>query len=77
MNVLVNVNKIRRVGDTPIKKEVAMNLCKDLLILYIRVRSHSYAKDQQQKHKIAKVSLKARSLRTERKKADGNLDTGH
>lgn len=77
VNVLVTVNKIRRVGDTPVKKEVAMNLCRDLLILYIRVRSHSHAKGQKQKHKIAKVSLKARSLRTERKKADGNLHAGY
>ena len=40
VNVLVNVNKIRRVGDTPIKKEVAMNLCKDLLILYTVSYTH-------------------------------------
>ena len=70
-------NKIRNNSAIVVKKEIAFNLIEEMLTLYIRVRSHSYAKDQQQKHKSEKSSLKSRSLRTERKKADPSLDSGH
>ena len=39
-----------------VKKENSLNLLEDMLTLYIRLRSHSYAKDKQQFHK--KLSVK-------------------
>jgi len=52
-------------------------MLEDMLTLYIRVRSHSFAKDQQQLHKKTKGETKTRSLRTEIKKASSSLDKGH
>ena len=67
--LLAYVNSIRRSSEFNIKKEIALNLIEDMLTLYIRVRSHSYAKDQKQNHKMTKSSLKKNSLRTELKKS--------
>ena len=75
--VIANMNSIRRSCDPEVKKEIAMNLMEDLLTLYIRVRAHSYAKDQQQFHKISKSKTKSKSLRTELKKDSSSLDSGH
>ena len=50
--VLSNFSKMKNASSEDVKKEVAFNLMEDLLTLYIRVRSHSYAKDKQQIHKI-------------------------
>ena len=55
----------------------ALNLLKDLLTLYLRVRSFSYAKDKVQQHKLESKSSKRRSLRTEIKKTTSTLDQGH
>ena len=43
-------------------KEVALNLLKDILTLYLRVRSFSYAKDKIQQHKMNKKKVRSRSL---------------
>ena len=53
------------------------NLLEEMLTLHIRIRSRSYTKDQIQKCKIEKNSLKSHSLRTERKKAEPSIDSGH
>ena len=68
---------IRESREIKVKKEIAINLLSDMLMLYIRVRSHSYAKDKIQCHKMDKDSSKSRSLRTEIKKATTALDGGH
>ena len=70
-------NSLRRSIHKNVKKKVALNLPEDMLTLYIRVRSHSYAKDKQQLHKISKDKTKSRSLRTEIKKQAASFDTGH
>jgi len=75
--VLVNFSLMRKSSSHEIKKEVALNLLYDLLTLYIRVRAFSYAKDQQQLHKIQKSKTKASSLRTSIKKKTSSLDQGH
>ena len=63
--LLVNFSKIRNSSSEKVKKEVVINLLEDLLTLYIRVRSPSFAKNQQQLHKIQAAKSKTRSLRTE------------
>ena len=70
-------NFVRKKSDITIKKEIGLNLLEDMLTLYIRVRAHSYAKDKQEEHKMAKNRTKARSLRTEIKRQSSSLDTGH
>ena len=48
-----NMSKMKsKSTDTIIKKEIALNLIEDLLTLYIRVRTFSFAKGQIQSHKI-------------------------
>ena len=64
-----SMSKIRsKSTDTIIKKEIALNLLEDLLILYIRVRTFYFAKDQIRSHKIKQSRLKSRPLRTSLKK---------
>lgn len=70
-------NSIRSSCSQEVKKEIALNLIEDMLILYIRVRAHSYARDKQQLHKMSKSKTKDRSLRTELKKESSSLDSGH
>ena len=43
---------MRRSAEEKVSKEISLNLLEDMLTLYIRVRSHSYAKDKQQHHKL-------------------------
>ena len=68
---------IRTNCERKVNKEITMNLLEDMLTLYIRVRSHSYANDMKQKHKISKAKVKSRSLRTEIKKSTNSLESGH
>ena len=63
--VLAYLNSICRSTEEKIKKEISQNLLEDMLTLYIRLRSHFYAKDKQQLHKITKDSIRKRSLRKE------------
>ena len=66
-----NMSKIRsKSTDTIVKREIALNLLQDLLTLYIRVRTFSFAKGQIQSHKIKQSRLKSRSLRTSLKKVN-------
>ena len=66
-----NMSKIRsKSANTIIKKEIALNLLEDLLTLYIRVRTFSFAKGQIQSHKIKQSKLNSRSLWTSLKKMD-------
>jgi len=75
--LLAYFSGIRKSCELNVKKENALDLLEDMLTLYIRVRSHSFAKDQQQLHKKTKGETKTRSLRTEIKKASSSLDKGH
>ena len=66
-----NMSKIRsKSTDTIVKREIALNLLEDLLTLYIRVRTFSFAKGQIQSHKIKQSRLKSRSLRPSLMKMD-------
>ena len=75
--ILANLSSIRRHSSQDVKKEIAVNLLEDLLTLYIRARSHSFAKNKQQLHKIRVSKSKSRSLRTGIKKQSSSLDFGH
>jgi len=77
MFALTYFNVVRKSSEEIVKKEIGLNLLEDMLKLYIRLRSHFYAKDKQQMHKIMKDKTKSRSLRTEIKKKSSNLDTGY
>ena len=46
--ILHHATILKSKSEEAIKKEVALNLLEDLLTLYIRVRSISFANDQQQ-----------------------------
>ena len=63
-NILTNFSKITGQTDLAVKREVAMNLLEDLLLLYIRTRTFSHIKDKQQIYKIQSSKLKSKSLRT-------------
>ena len=75
--VMVKFSKIKSKSEEKVRKEVVLNLLEDMLTLYIRVRSHSYAKSKQQLHKIQNGKLKTRSLRTDIKNKSTSLDFGH
>ena len=57
-----------------VPKEIALNLLEHLLLLYIRVRSFSFAKDKLKKHKFEIQQRKTKSLRTELKRK-ANVNT--
>ena len=64
--------------DRRVEKEVAKNLFESLVLLYIRVRSHSsYAKKMKESHKVYKKASKKRSLRTELKLSSSSNEHGH
>ena len=62
-----NMSCIIAKADLELDKEVATNIFESLIHLFIRVRSHSFAKDIKEKHKRRKSLSKKRSLRTEMK----------
>ena len=64
-------------ADRKVDKEVAKNLLENLVLLYIRVRSHSYAKKLKESHKVYKKASKKRSLRTELKLSTSSTEHGH
>ena len=74
LTVLTHAATIRNKSPDLIKKEIALNLLEDLLTLYIRVRSFSFAKDQQQAFKIRQAKLKSRSLRTALKRTSADME---
>lgn len=57
-----------RADTDKIPKEIALNLLEHLLLLYVRVRSFSFAKDKVKKHKLEMQQRKTKSLRTELKR---------
>ena len=73
ITVLTHAAAICNKSSDLIKNEMALNLVKDILTLYIRVRSFSFAKDQQRSFKIRQAKLKSRSLRTELKRTSAVL----
>ena len=72
--VLTHAAAIRSKSSDLIKKEIVLNLLEDLLTLYIRARSFSFAKDQQQAFKNRQAKLKSRSLRTALKRISTDME---
>ena len=63
--------------DIDINKEIGRSLLEELIGLYVRTRTFSYVKDQQQNHKLSSDHTKETSLRTGLKKKSTQLDQGH
>ena len=63
--------------DPKVNSEIGMNLLEQILTLYVRVRTFSFAKDVCEKHKAAKKQSKKCSLRTEIKQTSSSTDGGH
>ena len=63
-SMLESFVKVRRSSPDNIKKEIAFNLLEDLLILYIRVRTFSFAKDKVQVFEIRNSETKSKSVRS-------------
>ena len=70
--VLNNFNSICSETEEPVDKEISLNLLENLLSLYLRLRSFSFAKDKVQKHQLLAKSKQKRSLRTGLKQASNN-----
>ena len=63
--------------DPKVDSEISINLLEQILTLFVRIRTFSYAKDVREKHKAAKKLSKKRSLRTEIKQGSSSTDGGH
>jgi hypothetical protein len=63
--------------DPKVNSEISMNLLEQILTLFVRIRTFSFAKDFREKHKAAKKATRKRSLRTEIKQASSSTDGGH
>ena len=48
-------NTMRAKSELPVKKELALNLLEDMLSLYLRIRSHSVAKNRNKNTKWVKM----------------------
>ena len=75
--ILSTYSKIRSQASLVVRKEVAMNLLEDLLMLYVRTRTFSLVKDKLQLHKMKSTQVKSKSLRTDLKQKSAKLDQGH
>ena len=58
--------------DTPVEDETTNNFLDQIILQYIRVRAHSFAKDQVDKHKHKFVISSGKALRTELKRSGAN-----
>lgn len=72
-----NISVLIANAEMEIEKEVGKSVFEHLILLYVRVRCHSFAKDLKEKHKVAKKSSQKKSLRKEIKKASTSTDLGH
>ena len=64
-------------AEIKIDKEIGKELLHTLLLLFVRVRSHSYANRIKEKHKQVKKEGKQKSLRTSIKKRSNATDLCH
>ena len=63
--------------DPKVSNENALNLLEGQISLYLRIRSHSFAKDITESHKMKSKRSKELSFRTSIKRASGSLESGH
>ena len=75
--LLAYYSSMRSNSELFVEKEISLNPLTDMLILYLRVRSHAYAKNKQQEYKVDKDATRAKSLRKERKDKNPSLDYLH
>ena len=70
-NIIVrsNFNSVCMFADTLVSKEIQKNVLEQLITLFVRVRTFSFAKSTRGRHKIVKKESRKRSLRTEIKKS--------
>lgn len=62
-SLLSHYSNIYKSVNTKVSKENAVNLLEELISLYLRIRSHSFAKDVKEIHKVKNKKLKEHSLR--------------
>ena len=60
-----------------VPKEFCDNVLERMVLLYVRTRTFSYARDIRELHRISKRQGKQSSLRTEMKKKSSSTDQGH
>ena len=60
-----------------VSKENAVNLLEELMLLYLRIRSHSFSKDSKETYKMKSKKSKEHSLRTTIKKASIDSNYSH
>ena len=75
--LLAQYDKIYGCVDPKVSKENALNLLEELISLYLCIRSHSFAKEITESHKMKSKISKERSLRTSIKRTSGSLEFGH
>lgn len=75
--ILSNYRSICHAIEPKVSKEISFNLLEQMLTLFVRVRTFSFAKDIREKHKAIKRSVKKRSLRTEIKQSSSSTEGGH
>ena len=70
-NIIVrsNFNDVCMSADTPVPKEIQKNILEQIITLFVRVRTFSFAKNTRERYKTAKKETRKRSLRTEIKKS--------
>ena len=73
--LLAQYHKVYGCVDPKVSKENALNLLEELISLYTRIRSHSFAKEITESHKMKSKRSKERSLRTSIKRT--SLEFGH
>ena len=64
-SVLSSYHDIFLCANVEVSKEFGLDLLEQMMTMYFRVRTFSFAKDIREKHKISKRSGEKRSLRTE------------
>ena len=77
MLIRTHFDYICGIADLKVEKNLVKDLLYNLLLLYIRVRCHSYATRLKEKHKQEKKEGKQKSLRTTIKKRSNTTELGH
>ena len=75
--LLAKYHNVYGSADPKVSKENALNLLEGLISLYLRICSHSFAKDITKNHKMNSKRSKERSLRTSIKRASDSLEFDH
>ena len=62
--------------DPKVNSEISLNLLEQILTLFVRMRTFSYARDIREKHRASKKKGKKRAMRTDIKITSSTTDTG-